>query len=195
MITGKEILDKDLKDGREYMHIGGERYRVGDCLLNHIGQEITIKEILDQTHFMDGRGFCLHSFMFYDQKWQHCFERNADKKTKDKTPLAKLMDRVDEECVAFKNELIKQSPTQVYDNYNRIYFYESVKRLTKGSSTLSEELCKEILKKGENPTLLKQSHGLLSDMYFHHISQSSAKTRINITNTVNSYISQGNQQH
>jgi len=93
MFEAREITEKGLRDGRDYMYIGGRRYRPGDCLLYN-GQELTVKRIDDQTHFTDHRGFTMHSYMYYDQKWEHCPDRNADKETKPRTHAAVIADKV-----------------------------------------------------------------------------------------------------
>jgi len=166
MLKADEILEKRLRDGRDYMYIGGERYRPDDCLLMRNGQEIIIRQIIDQTHFADQRGSCMHSFMFYDQKWEHCFERNADKKTKDRTNAAVVADRVRLEREAFKNDMVKNMSYQVYEDYGRIYFFERVgwhiiKREREPNTKESEAL----LKLSDNLTL--RGVTLLEDMYRH----------------------------
>jgi len=170
MITSQEIIEKCLKDGRDYMYIGGERYRPGDCLLYN-GQELTVKKILDQVHFFDQRNFCMHSYMYHEQKWEHCPERNADKKTKDRIHYAVIADKVRTEREKFHDSEIQNKPFQVYDAYNRIYFWET--------------MCRHILKKEYDPNdkdseaLLKLSDKLtargatlLADMYRHFLLKS-----------------------
>lgn len=167
MITTEEIIEKELKDGRDYMYIGGLRYRSGDCLLYN-GQEMIIKTIIDQTHFFDQRNFCMHSNMFYDQKWEHCPERNADKKTKDRSRAAIVADRVIIERENFKISMVKNQAYQVYDEYGRIYFYEKVgwnliNRGCEPDTTESEALLKQ------SDKLTAQNKGLLANMYWNSL--------------------------
>lgn len=73
MVTDKEIYEKNLQDGKDYLYIGGVRLRKGDKFICN-GREVVIKEILDQVHFLCSRNFAWHSYMFYDRKCEHTKE-------------------------------------------------------------------------------------------------------------------------
>ncbi|MDR3319243.1 MAG: hypothetical protein LBS99_07360 [Clostridiales bacterium] len=160
MFNANDIIDKDLKDGREYLYVGGMRYRLGDCFLQS-GREITVKEICDQVHFVDDRSQFWHTHMFYDRKCEHCPERNAGKVTQDRTPAAVLADNVRTERDAFRAAAIKNSPDQVYDDYARIHF--------------CEKMCWYLVKRGHKPStkdseaLLKCGDKLLTKLYWRFI--------------------------
>jgi hypothetical protein len=161
MITTAEIIEKGLKDGREYLYIGGERYRQGDCFLTGNGREVTVKTILDPAHFFDERSHCRHTHMFHDQKCEHCFERNADKKTKDRTPAAMVADIAEKAIKTFRENMLKNEIWQVYDSYDRIHFYQ--------------RMCGYLIECGHEPStmlsdeLLKHGDNLLSDMYGYYL--------------------------
>lgn len=77
MVTDKEIYENDLRDGKDYIYIGGLRLRKGDKFLCN-GKEVVIKEILDQVHFLDKQYCnCWHSHMFYDRKCEHVKEKET----------------------------------------------------------------------------------------------------------------------
>jgi hypothetical protein len=190
MFNAREIIEKDLKDGRDYMLIGGRRYRVGDCLLDG-GQEVTIKRIIDPVHLADERNRCLHSYMYYDQKWEHCPERNADKKTKDRTYAAVVADRVRIERERFKESTVQELPYQVYENYRRIAFYERVgwniierEREPNGKDT------KALLKRSDY--LAAKGVGLIADMYRAALykSDENVSSKSDIDRFVSGYLSQ-----
>ena len=78
MVTLKEILEKNLKDGKDYLYIGGVRLKNGDKFICN-GRDIEIKEILDQVHFLDKKhSSCWHSYMFYDRKCSHIKENQNE---------------------------------------------------------------------------------------------------------------------
>lgn len=76
MVTDKEIYEKDLKDGKDYIYIGGVRLRKGDKFLCN-GKEVVIKEILDPVHFLCSKNFAWHSHMFYDRNCEHIKENQS----------------------------------------------------------------------------------------------------------------------
>ncbi|GHU97956.1 hypothetical protein FACS1894211_00830 [Clostridia bacterium] len=186
MITTDEIIDKGLKDGREYLYIGGEPYRPGDCFLQN-GLEVTVKSIFDQTHFTDDRGRDWHSFMFYDRKCEHCFERNADKRTQDRTPAAIVADNARAERDAFKESMLQNKPYQVYDSYERIHF--------------CEKLCWHLVRCGREPStptsgaLLKCGEKLFNKMYWHFLDcrNATVDTKNGITDFLKSFLENENQ--
>jgi hypothetical protein len=165
MFDAKEIIQKNLKDGRDYILIGGRRYRPGDCLLNNC-QELTVKQIIDPTHFMDGRSFCMHSHMYYDQNWQHCPERNADKPTKDRSPAAVVADRVREERAKFKADMIGTYPTRIYEEYEKIMFYEKMHWYIVSREHDPVDKANTALLK-ESDDLMAAGKGLLCELYYH----------------------------
>lgn len=167
MFEAREIVEKNLKDGRDYMYVGGRRYRPGDCLLRN-GQEITINKIDDQTHFTDQRGSMLHSYMFYEQKWEHCPERNADKKTQERTYSAIIADKVSLEREGFRNDMVKNYSYQVYDSYERIYFWEKMSWHLMGKEREPNNKENEALIKRNN-YLIACDVGLIADMYRHFL--------------------------
>ncbi|MDR2634691.1 MAG: hypothetical protein LBC13_01775 [Clostridiales bacterium] len=167
MLEAHEIVEKGLREGRDYIYIGGVRYRPEDCLLQN-GQELIVKQIYDPVHFSDRRNFCLHSHMFFDQNWEHCPERNADKKTEDRTQYAVIADRVRIERENFRNSQTQSKPYQVYDNYERIYFWEKMSwHLIERERKPDSEESAALLKKSDE--MRCRGATLLEDMHRHFV--------------------------
>jgi hypothetical protein len=190
MITTNEIIDKELKDGRDYIYIGGERYRIGDCFLQN-GLEVTVREICDPAHFTDDRKRFWHSYMFYggkyDRKCEHCTERNEDNKTQDRAPAAVVADKARAEREAFRMSTLQNKPFQVYDDYNRIYFYEKMCwHLVKDERGQSTKESEELLKCGDK---------LLENMYRHFADcrEVSVDTNKGRTDFIKAYLESQNQ--
>jgi hypothetical protein len=189
MLEPKEIIEKGLKDGRDYLYIGGERYRPDDCILSSNGQEITIKKIIDQVHFLDQRNSCLHSHMFYDRKWEHCPERNADKKTKGRTQFAVIADRARIEREKFKGTMTDNKPWQIYESYQQINFFEQlcwhfVKREYDQNSKESAALLKA------SDEFAEKGLGILEGIYRHVLynGNTTAATRFDIVRVTDDFI-------
>ncbi len=70
MLTRKEVEKRGLKEGKDYLYIGGVRYQVGDKFYRD-DMEVVVKTIIDQTHFESERGSCWHTGMFDDYKCLH----------------------------------------------------------------------------------------------------------------------------
>ena len=70
MLTQKEVEEKELQNGKDYLYLSGVRYREGEKFLRG-DKEITIKKIVDQCHFLAGDNSCWHTEMFYDYKCLH----------------------------------------------------------------------------------------------------------------------------
>lgn len=205
MITTQEIIEKGLKDGREYLYIGGERYRVGDCFLQN-GMEITVRNIADGTHFWSDNQQYWSSSNFYDRKCEHCFERNADKKTKDRTPAAVVADNARAECEEFRLSITKNQPQYIYNTYKRIYFYEKMSEylIKRGQAlNMTQSFLKSKQREIEtsaallkiNDRLAARDETLLADMYRHSLlTSASMGTSFDIDRFVTGYIKEQSYQ-
>jgi hypothetical protein len=151
------------------------------------GLEVTVKSIFDQTHFTDGRGGDWHTLMFYDRKCEHCPERNADKKTLDRTAAAIVADNVRTERDAFRAAVIKNHAYQVYDDYGRIHF--------------CEKMCWYLVQCGRKPStptseaLLKCGDNLLNKMYWRFLDcpEASVDTDKGRLDFINNFLENENQ--
>lgn len=70
MLTKKEVKDKNLQEGKDYLYIGEIRYQPGESFSCR-GQDVTIKRIIDSHHFNAIDGSCWHTGMFYDNDCTH----------------------------------------------------------------------------------------------------------------------------
>lgn len=70
MLTRREIKERQLKEGKDYLYIGGVRYQSGDSF-NHGIRTVTVKTIIDSYHFNSSDGCCWHTGMFHDYKCTH----------------------------------------------------------------------------------------------------------------------------
>lgn len=70
MLTRKEIENKGLIDGKDYLYIGGVRYQVGESFYRG-EKKITVKSIIDPHHFNSNDNSCWHTGMFDDFKCLH----------------------------------------------------------------------------------------------------------------------------
>lgn len=80
MLTQKEITDRKLKQGKDYLLIGGLPYRQGDKFLMS-GKEVTVRKIIDPRHFFDERLNPWKANMFYEKHCAHCPELNQARKS------------------------------------------------------------------------------------------------------------------
>mgnify|MGYP001028304973 CR=1 FL=1 len=68
MLTRKEVKEKGLKDGKDYIYLGNVRYREGDSFIFN-DKELSVRRIIDSYHFLATHGECWHTGMFDDL---HC---------------------------------------------------------------------------------------------------------------------------
>ena len=57
MLTRKEVEQRGLKEGKDYLYLGDVRYQVGEKFY-HDGMEVVIASIIDSAHFMSEKGNC-----------------------------------------------------------------------------------------------------------------------------------------
>lgn len=70
MLTRKEVEQKGLQEGKDYIYLGDVRYRVGDKFERN-GKEVGVRKIIDDYHFIASNGESWHTGMFYEQGCSH----------------------------------------------------------------------------------------------------------------------------
>ena len=70
MLSVQEVKEKKLIDGKDFLNIGGVRYRIGDSFFRG-NKKVGIKKIIDPVHFLSDDCSCWHTNMFYDYKCNH----------------------------------------------------------------------------------------------------------------------------
>lgn len=70
MLTRKDVENKGLIDGKDYLYIGGVRYQVCDSFYRG-DKKVIVKSIIDPHHFNSNSNSCWHTGMFDDYKCIH----------------------------------------------------------------------------------------------------------------------------
>lgn len=70
MLTRKEVEEKKLVEGKDFVYMGRVRYQVGDSFFRG-NKKIGIKQIIDPVHFLSDDCSCWHTYMFHDFKCRH----------------------------------------------------------------------------------------------------------------------------
>ncbi len=70
MLTSKEVQEKNLIDGKDFVYMGRVRYQVGDSFFRG-NKQIGIRQIIDPVHFLSDDYSCWHTYMFHDFKCRH----------------------------------------------------------------------------------------------------------------------------
>ena len=70
MLTAKEVREKNLQDGKDYIVLGNVRYQSGESFQRG-EKDITVKKIIDQHHFITDGGESWHTGMFNDFTCTH----------------------------------------------------------------------------------------------------------------------------
>ncbi len=164
MLTRQEAESQKLIDGKDFMWMGGALYQTGDRFLKgstNGDKEITVKEILDQTHFFDQGNYCWHIGMFDDYRCRHCPELNDPSlaPNPNKTPFEVLQANVAAGRKAFKDAELKKCGEEIYEDYHRIFFIEEMAYFL-DNGYFDEKYCAFLNKEGSF---------LLQSMYGYHI--------------------------
>ncbi|MCM1360238.1 MAG: hypothetical protein NC183_06970 [Corallococcus sp.] len=70
MLTRKEVEERNLTEGKDFVYMGRVRYQVGDSFFRG-DKKIGIKQIIDPVHFLSDDYSCWHTYMFHDFKCRH----------------------------------------------------------------------------------------------------------------------------
>ena len=70
MLTAKEVREKNLQDGKDFIFLGKVRYQEGESFKRG-EKDITVKKIIDPHHFIAGGGDSWHTGMFDDFDCTH----------------------------------------------------------------------------------------------------------------------------
>ncbi|MBQ3495219.1 MAG: hypothetical protein IJN78_00155 [Clostridia bacterium] len=65
MLTAKEVREKKLQDGKDFIFLGKVRYQEGESFKRK-DKDITVKKIIDPHHFITNNGESWHTGMFND---------------------------------------------------------------------------------------------------------------------------------
>lgn len=144
MLSRKEIEEKNLKEGKDYIYLGNEIYQTGDKFLSR-GEAVEIKEILDQVHFFSGNYECWHTFMFYQRDCFHCPELNENP-----TFSKQLKKNADANYQLFFSDELQKSKEDIYNNALKISFFCELNNFLTGSNDLEEDLCQFLCEDGDH---------------------------------------------
>ena len=148
MLTRQEVNKKGLIDGKDFMYMGGRIYQAGDRFLKN-NKEVTVKEIIDQTHFFDEHSSCWHTYMFYDYRCRHSPVLNDPSLAPDpnKAPFEVLQVNTEAGRKAFKEATLEKREEDIYDDYHKIYFFEEMAYYL-DNGMFDEELCEFLNQEG-----------------------------------------------